>query len=219
VHHAHPETASLRGHLRVILIGLALVGSFTTATYVFQFMTTYASRHLHMQAGVAFGATVVSGAVGLVFTLIGGALSDRFGRRTLVLVPRTMFLLATFPAYFLMRRNHDAITLFCAVGLMGALSSMSSGPGLIMLAESLRQEVRGLVLATVYAVALALFGATTQPAIEALIHSTGDPLAPAWYMMAATAVGLVAVSLLHETAPARAKIVGPAESASPGAGA
>jgi MFS family permease len=182
-------------------------------------MTTYASAHLHMKAGVAFGATVVSGAVGLIFTLIGGWLSDRFGRRVLVLVPRTLFLLATFPAYFLMRKNHDAVTLFAAVGVMGALSSMSSGPGLIMLAESLRKEVRGLVLATVYAVALAVFGATTQPAIEALIQLTGDPLAPAWYMMAATAVGLVAVSLLHETAPARAKSVDSVKSASPGASA
>jgi MFS family permease len=173
--------------------------------------------HLHMKAGVAFGATVVSGAVGLIFTLIGGALSDRFGRRLLVLIPRGAFLLATYPAYFLMRKNHDALTLFTAVGVMGALSSMSSGPGLIMLAESLRKEVRGLVLATVYAVALALFGATTQPAIEALIHLTGDPLAPAWYMMGATAIGLVAVSLLHETAPAASKSGSPAKTASLGA--
>jgi MFS family permease len=216
-HPTHPQTPSLRAHLRVILLGLALVGSFTTATYVFQYMTTYASTTLHMQAGVAFGATVVSGAVGLVFTLVGGGLSDRYGRRILVLVPRSLFLLATYPAFFLMRKNHDAITLFAAVGLMGALSSMSSGPGLIMLAESLRKEVRGLVLATVYAVALAVFGGTTQLVITALIHLTGDPLAPAWYMMGATAVGIWAVSMLHETAPSRAKTAGGAKTASPGA--
>jgi len=199
-HAAHPDTPSLRGHLRTILLGLALVGSFTTATYVFQYMTTYASTTLHMKAGVAFGATVISGAAGLVFTLLGGALSDRFGRRMLVLVPRTLFLLATYPAFLLMVRNHDGVTLLSAVGIMGALSSMSSGPGLILLAESVRKEVRGVVLATVYAVALAIFGATTQPAIAALIHVTGDPMAPAWYMMAATAVGLVAIGLMRETA-------------------
>ena len=145
---AHPETPSLRGHLRIILLGFALVGSFTTATYVFQYMTTYASETLHMAAGVAFGATVVSGAAGLVFTLLGGILSDRFGRRALVLIPRTLFLLATYPAFVLMVRNHDAVTLLTAVGLMGALSSMSSGPGLILLTESVRKEVRGLVLST-----------------------------------------------------------------------
>ena len=77
-----------------------------------------------------------------------------------------------------MVRNHDAVTLLTAVGVMGALSSMSSGPGLILLAESLRKEVRGLVLATVYAVALAVFGGTTQPIIAALVHVTGDPMAP-----------------------------------------
>ncbi len=60
VHAAHPDTPSLIGHLRIIVLGLALIGSFTTATYVFQYMTTYASTTLHMKLGVAFGATVVS---------------------------------------------------------------------------------------------------------------------------------------------------------------
>jgi MFS family permease len=211
---SQPDTLSLRAHLRPILLGLALVGSFTTATYVFQYMTTYVSTTLHLSSSIAFGATVVSGAVGLVFTLIGGALSDRYGRRMLVLVPRTLFLLATYPAFVLMVRRHDALTVLGAVGLMGALSSMSSGPGLILLAESLRKEVRGLILATVYAVALAVFGGTTQPIIAALIHATGDPLAPAWYMMAATAVGIGAIALMRETAPA-AKIASQAKTASP----
>jgi MHS family citrate/tricarballylate:H+ symporter-like MFS transporter len=200
VHAAHPDAPTLRGHLRIILLGLALVGSFTTATYVFQYMTTYASATLHMKMGVAFGATVISGAVGLVFTLVGGILSDRYGRKALVLIPRTLFLLATYPAFVLLVHRHDAVTLLTAVGLMGALSSMSSGPGLILLTESVRKEVRGLVLSTVYAVALAVFGGTTQPIITALIHLTGDPLAPAWYMIGATAVGIVAISLMTETA-------------------
>ena len=199
-HAGLPDAPTLRAHLRIIVLGLAMVGSFTTATYVFQYMTTYASTTLHMKMGVAFGATVVSGAVGLVFTLLGGALSDRFGRKVLVLIPRTLFLLATFPAFLLMVHRHDGVTLLSAVGLMGALSSMSSGPGLILLTESVRKEVRGLVLSTVYAVALAVFGGTTQMAITALIKVTGDPLAPAWYMMGATAVGILAITLMHETA-------------------
>jgi MFS transporter, MHS family, citrate/tricarballylate:H+ symporter len=198
---AHPPAASIKGHLRIIILGLAMVGSFTTATYVFQYMTTYATTTLHMSAGAAFGSIAVSGIVGLVFTLIGGALSDRYGRRWLVLGPRTVFLLATYPAYFLMARYHNALTLFTATGVMGALSSMSSGPGLILLTESVRKEVRGLVLSTVYAVALAVFGGTTQMIITALIKMTKDPVAPGWYMMAATAVGIVAVGLLRETAP------------------
>jgi hypothetical protein len=96
---------------------------------------------------------------------------------------------------------HNAAAVLGAVGLMGALSSMSSGPGLILLAESLHKEVRGMVLATVYAVALAIFGGTTQPIITALIHVTGDPMAPAWYMMGATVVGVIAIALMRETAP------------------
>ena len=42
----------------------------------------------------------------------------------------------------------------------------------------LRKEVRGLALGGVYAIAVAVFGGLTQPAIAALIQATGDPLSP-----------------------------------------
>jgi MFS family permease len=166
-------------------------------------MTTYALATLHMQPTAAFGATVVGGVVGIVFTLLGGGLSDRIGRKPLMMAPRILLLLAIYPAFFLMVRNHDAVTLLVANGVLGALSSMSSGVALICLTESLRKEVRGVVLATVYALAVAAFGGTTQLVVTWLIHKTGNPLAPAWYMMAATAVGLMAMTAMKETAPRR----------------
>ena len=197
----HPDTPSLSGHGRIILVGLALVSSLTIATSVFSYMTTYALSTLHMKPTEAFGATVVGGAVGIVFTLLGGGLSDRLGRKPIMMAPRILLLLAIYPAFFLMARNHDAVTLLSATALLGALSSMSSGVALICLTESLRKEVRGLVLATVYAFAVAVFGGTTQYIVTLLIHTTGNPLAPAWYMMAATAIGLVAIAAMKETAP------------------
>ena len=200
---AHPDTPGLLGHGRIILVGLALVSSLTIATSVFSYMTTYALATLHMKSTAAFGATVVGGVVGIVFTLLGGALSDRIGRKPLMMAPRILLLLAIYPAFFLMVRNHDAVTLLSANAVLGALSSMSSGVALISLTESLRKEVRGVVLATVYALAVAAFGGTTQLVVTWLIHKTGNPLAPAWYMMAATAVGLAAIAAMKETAPRR----------------
>ena len=56
---------------------------------------------------------------------------------------------------------------------------------------------------TIYATAVAVFGGTTQPIIAWLTHATGNPLSPAWYMMAFTVIGLVASFLMKETAHSR----------------
>jgi MFS family permease len=200
---AHPPVAGLAGHGRALVLGVAMIMSFTTSTYVMSYMTTYALHSLHMKASVAFGANIVNGAVGLVFTLIGGALSDRIGRKWVMLAPRFAFLLATFPAFYLIARNRDAVTLYVATGLIGALSSMSVGAALINLTEAIRKEVRGLAVGGVYAIAVTVFGGATQFIIAGLTQITGNVLSPAYYMIATTAIGIAAMLAMKETAPRR----------------
>jgi hypothetical protein len=59
--------------------------------------------------------------------------------------------------------------------------------------------VRSAGLSTVYALAVTVFGGTTQLVVTWLIHATGDPLAPAWYLIASSAIGVVAILMIAET--------------------
>ena len=195
----HADAPSLVGHARPILLGLVMIMSFTTSTYVMGYMTTYALQTLHMKSNVAFGASLVNGAAGVVFTLIGGALSDRYGRKWVMLTPRVLFLLATLPGFYLMVRNHDAVTLFVATGVIAALSSLSTGAALISLTESIRKEVRGVGVGVVYAVAVTLFGGATQPIIAELTHATHNAMAPAYYMAVTSLIGIIAMFMMRET--------------------
>lgn len=201
----HPERPQLRSHLRVILLGLALIAAATVSTYVFSYMTTYAIQTLKMPAAVAFGATLANGLAGATGGLIGGVLSDRFGRRPLMIWPRCVFLIAIWPAFLLIVRNHDAVTLLTATFVMAFLSALSTAAVLVGLTESLDKRVRGFAMGAVYATAVSVFGGTTQPIIAWLTHVTGDPLSPAWYMMAATGVGLIASLVYRESAQASLK--------------
>ncbi len=63
--------------------------------------------------------------------------------------------------------------------------------------------MRGGTISTVYALAVAIFGGTTQLLITWLIHVTGSPMAPVWYLLVASAVGLGAKLLIPESAPAK----------------
>ena len=141
---AHPDGTGFLAHLPVMLLGVGVIMCFTTSTYVRLNMTNYAKNALHMSAGAAYGANVVNGAAGIVFTLLGGWLSDRFGRKPAMIIPLAAFLLAVYPAFWLIVRNHDAATLWIATGVISAFSSMSTGAALIWLGEAMRKEIDDL---------------------------------------------------------------------------
>lgn len=73
--------------------------------------------------------------------------------------------------------------------------------GFITLTEGLPVRVRSGTLALVYAVAISVFGGSTQFVIAWLTEETGDPMAPAWYMLAALLIGTAAMMLMRESHP------------------
>ena len=201
--HVHPDAATLMASAPILVRGLGLIAASTISTYVFGYLTTYALKTLHMAAGVSLAASLVSGVCGLTGGLIGGFLSDRLGRRAMMIWPRVVFLLATWPAFVLIVRYHNAVALLGATAVMTFSSALSTAAVFVAFSESLRKEVRVVGMGTVYAGAVAVFGGTTQLIVAALVQATGDPVSPAWYMMAATAVGLVASLAMKETAHGR----------------
>jgi len=199
----HPDRPHLIAHARLLSLGVMVILFLTTSTYVRLFMTTYAITSLHIGSGAAYGASLVNGFVGIVFTLLGGYFSDRIGRRLMMMIPLLLFLAVTYPAFAMLVHNHDGPTLWAVTGVIGALNSLSAGAALIWLTEGLRKEVRSLGLGATYAISVSVFGGTTQPMLAWLTHVTGDPLTPAYYLMVAALIGLVAVFMLDETAPVR----------------
>lgn len=65
--------------------------------------------------------------------------------------------------------------------------------------ENFPKHVRAGYLASAYAVAVSVFGGTSQLVVAWLIKATGNTMAPAWYMIGCVIVSLIAVSMLEET--------------------
>jgi MFS family permease len=164
-------------------------------------MTTYAIATLHMRSTVAFAATIVIGLAGVVFDLVSGALSDRIGRKPMMLIPGVVLLVSILPAFYVISHYRTTATLLGATAVLASLLNLSSGPVIIWLTESFPVAMRSGSVAIVYALAIALFGGTTQFSLTWLIRATGNPLAPAWYWTAAAIVGIAAMSATTESAP------------------
>jgi len=174
----HPSTghvfsALLKNHLRPLVIALMLITSGTIATYIGAYMTTYALSTLHMATGASMSATAVTGACVMVFSLIGGWFSDRVGRKPVYLLSKLALTAVAYPAFVAINQHHTLAILLLMAGLMSALNSLGA-VALVVITEYFPKSVRSAGLSTVYALAVTVFGGTTQLVVTWLIHATGD---------------------------------------------
>ena len=199
------QLAVLAGHWRVILLGVGLIAGATISTYVFNFMTTYAQATLHMGVRTAMLIAITNGIAGFSASLFGGWLSDRVGRKPLMVWPRVLFLLLIWPVFTLVVKIREPALLLGLMAGLNFVANIALVPAFVALVEALRKDIRGIAVGTIYAVAVAVFGATTQPIVAWLDQVTGNPMAISWYLMAGALVGLIASILMPETVQRQAR--------------
>jgi len=198
--HEPPASGS---YARLVVMGLILLGTATTTNYLLEYMTTYASVTLGMSAQLAFGATAVIGLSGVICDPLGGWLSDRFGRKPIMIVPWLFLAAAVFPSFWLLERLRTGPALYAAFAVLGGISTLSSATIIVAITESLPRRARSAGIALIYAIAISVFGGSTQFFVAWLIRATGNPLAPAWYMLCGVLIGLAMLFQLPETAPVK----------------
>jgi MFS family permease len=204
--------ALARRHIRLIVLALMILASGTISTYVTQYMTTYAQNTLHVAPSLAFATSLVSNGLGIAGALLGGWLADLVGRKPVMIYPQLVALALTYPIFLWIAGAPGAWSLLFGFGALSLIGSLPFTAFYATFAEALPQQIRGGVFATVYAVAIASFGGTAQLVVTWLLHVSGDPLAPAWYLLLAAIVGLVAMSLMPETAPLKVQAAAPIRS-------
>lgn len=198
-----PGGGSAKGYVRVFLLGVMMLSAATTNNYVLEYMTTYASNTLGMPAAISFGATAAIGASGLVCDTLGGWLSDRLGRKPVMIIPWLVLIVAIYPSFWVLERLRTGTALLAVSAILNGIQTLSSATIIVAITESLPRKVRSGAFALIYALAISVFGGSTQFLVAWIIHATGNPLAPAWYMLGAVIVGLIAMIRLPETAPVR----------------
>jgi MFS transporter, MHS family, citrate/tricarballylate:H+ symporter len=191
----------IRNYGRVAAAGLGLLAAATTTNYLLNYMTTYASSTLGMTAKIAFGATAIVGLSGVVCDSLGGWLSDRFGRKPVMIIPWLFLAVAVFPCFALLERERSAAALYLACGILACTSTLSTSTSLVSITEALPHRVRSSALGILYALSISIFGGSTQFLVAWLTRLTGSALAPACYMIGGVIVGLIALWFMPETAP------------------
>ncbi len=165
---------------------------------VFVYMVTFLIEHVKEPRSTALDINTISMVVLLVLIPVSGMLSDRIGRKPLLLIGTGGILLLTYPLMLAMHQPNDALILGGQVGFAILLAAfLGSGPA--TMAEVFPARVRVSALSVGYNVCLAIFGGTTPLVAVWLIERTHDDLSMAYYLMAGALISLIVVLRLPET--------------------
>jgi MHS family citrate/tricarballylate:H+ symporter-like MFS transporter len=211
----HPESVAVaptqdasrfrlaQNSMRIMILGLVVLACGTIGSYIFTYTVTYAKNTLHMAPILGFVAETGGYVLGAITVLYGGWLSDRFGRWPVNVWGNLLFLVLIYPTFYWVVATRSGFALIAGMTVLAGIANFTFGCVCATLAEGLPKPIRGSAFAIVYSVAISVFGGTTQYVVTWLIHVTNSALAPAWYLLAATAVAQVALMMIPETAPAK----------------
>ncbi|GAB2997414.1 MFS transporter [Amycolatopsis acidiphila] len=187
---AWPQLLNLIGF--VILLNVA---DYTLIAY----MPTYLGEMLDL--GATASVLIPLGVmVAMLFVIAPvGSLSDRIGRKPLLLASAVGFLVLSYPAIALLQTGNivAAVAGMLLLGVLLVLMLGTIGSALPAMFPT-RHRYSGFAIG--YSTSTAAFGSTAPLVITALIDSTGNNAIPAFYLMGAAAIAIAPILLMPETA-------------------
>jgi MFS transporter, MHS family, proline/betaine transporter len=166
---------------------------------VFTFLPSYFTKTLGFSTTDAFVSVLVASVVALVLILPLGALSDRIGRKPLLIAGSVGFAVFVYPLFLLLNTGSLIAAVAAHAGL-AAIEAVFVSASLAAAAELFATRVRSSGYSIGYNVSVAVFGGTAPYVATWLVDRTGNELAPAFYVIAAAIVTLATVLTMRETA-------------------
>jgi MFS family permease len=195
-----PSTAevlcTLAANWRVVLIGTMLTMMTTVSFYLITAYTpTYGSKALNLASRDNLVVTLCVGASNLFWLPVMGALSDRVGRRPLLMACTVLALVSAYPA-MLWLVSAPTFTRLLEVELwLSFLFGGYNGAMVVYLTEIMPAKVRTAGFSLAYSLATAIFGGFTPAISTFLIRLTGNRAVPGLWLSLAAFCGLVATLL------------------------
>lgn len=189
---------TLRHEARPLLMAFGVSVLYLASAYVlFVYMPTFAVRQLQLPLLEALQATIVAGCVAFVCSPIIAAISDRIGRKPILQLATLAYLLLTYPAFVTLTAWPSVASLTLVQSGFALLLSMYGGPVVSVLAELFPTRLRSTAAGLVYNLVAAIAGFAPF-VVTWLIAATGNPRAPAFYVIAAALISGTALFWLRD---------------------
>ncbi len=195
-----PLREAIRTSWPSILRVLGLFVIFNIGYYVvFTYLPTYFIKTLHFTKTQAFLSSTIACLVAIILILPLASLSDRIGRRPLLIAGAVGFAVFGYPLFLLLNSGTLAAAIGAHVGL-AVIECLYISAAVSAGVEMFATRVRYSGFAVGYNVCVALFGGTTPYVVTWLVGHTGNTLSPAFYVVGAALISLLTVLTVRETA-------------------
>jgi len=167
------------------------------------YLPTFSQKYLGIPRDAALWSNTLALAAFVFAVPFMGLLSDRIGRKPMMLTSTILYLALGYPFFQLLLANPSLNVLMAAqVGSALALAAFS-GTAPAAICELFATNGRAIWMSTAYSLCVALFGGCAPYIVTWLIDATGTPIAASYYLIACAAVSAVTVLTLRETAHLR----------------
>jgi MFS transporter, MHS family, citrate/tricarballylate:H+ symporter len=207
---SHPTTSevfrSAAANWRIIVLGM-MVAVLTTTTFYFVtvYTPTFGRTVLKLSSRDALLVTLLVAVTNFIWNPVGGALSDRIGRKPVLLVIAALSLLTAYPALHWLVADPTFGKMLAVEMMLSFYFGIYSGTMLGALVEVVPPRVRTTCFSMAFALAAGLFGTFTPFASTWLIDHTGDNASPGYWLMFAAVLGIFAAFVIYRDGEAAAK--------------
>ena len=203
--HERPSVAavirSLHESWRIVLLGMMMATMTTVSFYLATTYTpTYGTAVLHLAPASALIVTLCVGALNLLILPLSGALSDRIGRRIILIGSTVTALLTAYPALVWLVSSPSFTRLMAVELWLAFLYASYNGAMAVHLTEIMPTQIRTTGFALAYSLATAIFGGFTPAISTYLIRISHNPAIPGAWLSFAALCGLTAALLLNRFA-------------------
>ena len=206
----HPTTSevfsSAAANWRIILLGMMLA-AMTTVTFYFVtvYTPTFGKNVLKLTTQDALLVTLLVGITNFIWNPVGGALSDRIGRKPVLMAISGLSFITAYPALLWLTAAPSFGKLLAVEMMFSLYFGVYSGAMLGALVEVVPAHVRTTCFSLAFALAAALFGTFTPFASTMLIDRTADKASPGFWLMCAAASGFIAALAIYRGSAVEAR--------------
>jgi len=208
----HPSAAeifsSMAANWPIVLLGMLMVVLTTVTFYLITVYTpTFGNSVLKLTEADSLLVTLCVAATNFIWLPVGGAISDRVGRKAVLLTIAVMAFVTAYPALAWLVDSPTFGKMLTVELLFSFYFGVYNGAMVAALSELVPPQVRATCFSLAFSLAAALFGTATPLVSTKLIELTGDKASPGFWLMAAGLCGIVSTLALYrggEAMPARA---------------
>jgi len=183
---------------QVVIAGMLLVAMTTTTFYLITvYAPTFGKKVLMLSASDSLLVTLLVAVSNFLWLPIGGALSDRFGRKPVLIAMALLALVTAYPALSLLAEEPSFSMMLTVLLWLSFIYGLYNGAMIPALTEIMPAEVRVAGFSLAYSLATAIFGGFTPVISTALIEYTGDKASPGYWMGFAALCALLATLYLY----------------------